>query len=87
MGLVYNIESSLISLNHRSGLFDINLSCKPQDTKRVVAEVMKLVNDFLKNGITDAELDLEKSDFKASRGCMLVRLLIQHAKLCMILCV
>lgn len=64
-GYTYGISGGLSSTSQR-GLYSIEFSTKNEDASNAIADTLAVVDDVLKNGITQAELDLEKTGRKNS---------------------
>lgn len=64
--LVYHIGSSLVCFKNGSGPFSINLGCDPRNTKKTIAAVIASIRKFLRDGITQEELEVAKSQIKKS---------------------
>ena len=64
-GFVYNIRSSF-EATLGAGAFKVTLGCNPKNVEAAITLTKKVIADFLKEGISETELEVTKSYFTGS---------------------
>ncbi len=64
-GYVYNIRSAF-SATLGAGMFSVNLGCNPSNVTKAVDLTKKIIEDFLKEGVSPTELKVATSYLKGS---------------------